>query len=212
MARKYSWLLAALLVASLGGPARAIGNAQSTSSRQTLRRQLRLLGGNAQVRRMVISKLAEPGGKPIVHSRPRIRAQQRMADKAQPPVILNLGGEGELQVAGSVVVDVNLLDDQAGYVIRKNFVREGRNPIVQGDMTKLPFLAGSADGVVGNRVPFHASFAPRVAAEAFRVLKPGAQFKVYSMTGGSAGWIPYLTQAGFTNLHVEGGHLVGTKP
>lgn len=214
MALRPAWSLVAILF--LAGTAGAAGGTELGVGKQQ-RPQLRLIGGNAQVRRLLRGKIIprRHGGSSTGGDEIHIQANESLAAKNKgdhTPLILSLGGEGEVHVPGATVLDVNLLDDQHGYVMRKTFVKERRNPIVQADMTSMPFRANTADGVIGNRVPFHASFAPLVATEALRVLKRGAKFKVFSVTGGAKGWIPFLTKAGFTDIHVEGPHLVGTKP
>lgn len=143
-------------------------------------------------------------------------AQQRKPKAPRTPqkIFLSLGGEGEVSIPGAKVLDINLLDDHpdGGYVIRKGFRKTSKNPLVKADMTKMPFREGFADGIVGNRVPMQRDFAHKVAKESFRVLKPGAQIKIFSTTGGAEGWRNFLTEAGFVDLHKEVGHMVGTKP
>jgi pilus assembly protein Flp/PilA len=120
------------------------------------------------------------------------------------PVRLSLGGEGEVPGA----IDINNMEG----LLRSTDSMGTKNPVVKTDMTKMPIDPNVADEIVGNAVPMHASFAPGVAAESFRVLKPGGTIKLFSRTGGADIWLPYLRDAGFVDVKRVAGFATGRKP
>jgi pilus assembly protein Flp/PilA len=137
-------------------------------------------------------------------------AAERLAARAvieearqQGRVVLNLGGEGEVPGA----INVNNMEG----LRRGPAALEGK-PVLRADMTHMPIEPGSVDEVIGNKVPSQFDFPDKVAAEAHRVLQSGGTIRINSVTGGAQRWVQVLEDAGFTNVRVEGGYAVGTRP
>ncbi|WP_437513779.1 toxin TcdB middle/N-terminal domain-containing protein [Sorangium sp. So ce1099] len=123
---------------------------------------------------------------------------------SQHRLVLNLGGEGEVPGA----INLNNLDA----LIRDISIIKQQGEIVQGDMTNLPFRDQVFDEVIGNRLPSGGSaFSQSVANEAFRVLAVGGTVNVNSITMGQNGWLPFLTQAGFSNVRRSGPYATGER-
>jgi Methyltransferase domain len=120
-------------------------------------------------------------------------------------VVINIGGEGEVQGA----INVNSL---VAPLRREHEIRKA-GPLVQADFTQLPIRSGAVDEIVGNRLPFlHGEVARRMCEEAFRVLRPGGVARFEASTGGGAVLVEYLRGAGFRDVRVEVNHALGVRP
>jgi cyclopropane fatty-acyl-phospholipid synthase-like methyltransferase len=83
---------------------------------------------------------------------------------AQDPVIADVAGTQRL-----VALNITRSQLVAG---RQRLADAGAQP-VNGDATRLPFVAGSFDGVISVEAAFHFSSRARFFSETFRVLRPG---------------------------------------
>ena len=83
---------------------------------------------------------------------------------AQDPVIADVAGTRRL-------VALNITRSQL--VAGRQRLAEARAWPVNGDATRLPFAAGSFDGVISVEAAFHFPSRARFFAESFRVLRPG---------------------------------------
>jgi SAM-dependent methyltransferase len=83
---------------------------------------------------------------------------------AQDPVIADVAGTRRL-------VALNITRSQL--VAGRQRLAEARAWPVNGDATRLPFAAGSFDGVISVEAAFHFASRARFFAETFRVLRPG---------------------------------------
>jgi RHS repeat-associated protein len=121
------------------------------------------------------------------------------------PLVLNLGGEGE--VAGAINLNTLIAPLRSEAAIRESGI------LVIGSMEKIPFADGIFDRVVGNKMPFmHGDFPQTVANESYRVLHPGGTVQLGASNVGGTHWVPYLERANFTDIHVQGRHAIGVRP
>ncbi len=119
---------------------------------------------------------------------------------AQSPLILNLGGEGELPGA----INVNLATvSRSGRAIPE---------LVVADLRQMPIASGSVDQIVCNKCPCQGAFRFQLAAEAARVLKSGGSIAIWSVTRGGETWLAPLKAAGFINVREQNGRALAEKP
>ncbi|MFB9834380.1 DUF6531 domain-containing protein [Actinoallomurus acaciae] len=120
------------------------------------------------------------------------------------PLVLNLGGEGE--VAGAINLNTLIAPLRSETSIRDTGL------LVVGSMERIPFADGVFDRVVGNKMPFmHGDFPQNVADESFRVLRPGGTVQLGASNVGGAAWVPYLERANFADIQVQGRHAIGVR-
>jgi hypothetical protein len=121
-------------------------------------------------------------------------------------LIINVGGQAEVALA----IDVNSLIEPT--MPPRRFIRPGW--FIQGDATALPVRSDVVDEVTANRFPAgsDAGWRQEVAREAFRVLTPrGGRFRIFSVSGGGAIWIPALSAVGFEDATLKRGYARGVK-
>jgi hypothetical protein len=120
------------------------------------------------------------------------------------PVVLNLGGEGEVPDA----IDVNSLG--APRRGPETFVRPGA--FIRADFRALPIRPDSVDAIVGRHIPlfFHDRDDVAVAREAYTVLVRGGTVRLLPTVPANR-LLPSLAAAGFANVRLEGGFAVGEK-
>ena len=121
------------------------------------------------------------------------------------PIVLNLGGEGELPDA----IDLNSL--QATRRRPYSFVAPGS--FIQGDFRSLPIRDNAVDEVVARHIPLRIPDEDdvKVAGEAFRVLKPGGTARL-APTFPAERLMRALTLTGFTDVRISQGFACGERP
>jgi hypothetical protein len=122
-----------------------------------------------------------------------------------PGLVLNIGGQGEIAYA----IDINnLISVNAP---EASFIYSGR--FIKADASALPVRTAVADAVKGNRFPAgDDAFRMAVAAEAFRVIRPGGLFRIWSASGGGRLWHPVLHMVGFSGGNLGVDYAEGVKP
>jgi ubiquinone/menaquinone biosynthesis C-methylase UbiE len=120
------------------------------------------------------------------------------------PIVLNLGGEGE--VAGAI--DLNSLESTRRRP--RSFVAAGS--FIQGDFRRLPIRDGAVDEVIASHIPLRIPDGDdvTVAREAFRVLKPGGTTRM-APTFPAEGLTSALKLAGFMDVRINQGFACGEK-
>lgn len=181
----------------LPGDLLVIRSGQMATVEEVAARRAKLKVYNLQVADLHTYAVGEAGI--AVHNKAMQIARIRPAGSR----ILNLGGEGEVPGA----VNMNNLSG-----LRRSLATiRASGPLVQADMLDpFPFTDASFDEVVANRLPaFDATQRPRIALEAFRVVRSGGQASIMNSV---PGWKQALEGAGFQNVRVSGGYVVGMKP